>query len=90
MNERKATVIVLAEDAAVELGESFSMFIRSNDNNDYINAKAVEIDEQYFHLTIDHEMEPGAKVELVPAVPHEFVKGTISGAEADMTELGFS
>lgn len=89
MMERKAHVVVLVEDVTDELGNSFHRFIHEHDGDAYLCAKAIDADENYFHLTLDVSLPSGDKVEVELALPHAYIKATITSTEADVKALGF-
>jgi hypothetical protein len=89
MLERKAHVVILVEDVPEELGNGFRRFIHEHEGASYLCAKVLEPDENYLHLTLDQTLASGDKVEVVLALPHAYIKATISSAEADIAAIGF-
>lgn len=91
MNERKAFAVVLTEDAADDLGDAFSIFIRYKDDDvPYIYAKAIDSEGNYFHLTVDQEISSGDQVEVELQIHHEFIQGAICGEDRNIREFGFA
>ena len=90
MNERKAYVIFLTDDAMKELGAPFNAFIKSKNETCYIYAKSIDPEGNYFHMLVDQEVVGGNKIELELQLHHDFIKGAFCGEETAINELGFS
>jgi hypothetical protein len=89
MSDRKMYAVLLTDGAAEELGESFSVFLKSNGDDMYIRAKLMEAEGNYLHLTVDQQILPGNPVEVTLQIPHEFIKASVCATEAEINELGY-
>ena len=87
MSSSKVYAVVLFDQAAEELGQLVTLWLKRSAIGCYIYAKKIDPNGHYFHMWLEDAAPDGSTLEMELQLPHQFVKAVFYAA--DVKRIGF-